>query len=288
MSSGRSRAAGTPPWQTGVRALRQARAVDVLLASASAQACALCSFDRAIILAVEEGALSARTVGPIGHQPSEELRRLALTRPLTLQPGTPEAEALRRVAVTPIDASRPGVLAEALHLQRAVVAPIVPEDQPLALLVLDRAEDDVGDRDVAAVERFCLHLEGAVESVVLRARLAEMRSELQHLTVSANAMAREASTSPVMLNADHGQGPTFATSGVHFVPRQPISDLLSSRERDIAALLVTGKSNREIAAELHLSPETVKSYVAKLLRKLGAANRVEAVTRYMALAHGRE
>jgi DNA-binding CsgD family transcriptional regulator len=43
-------------------------------------------------------------------------------------------------------------------------------------------------------------------------------------------------------------------------------------------LLVQGRSNREIADELILSPETVKAHVARILRKLGASNRAEAVS----------
>jgi DNA-binding NarL/FixJ family response regulator len=41
---------------------------------------------------------------------------------------------------------------------------------------------------------------------------------------------------------------------------------------------VQGRSNREIADEIFMSQETVKASVARILRKLGAANRVEAVT----------
>src|SRR3954466_9078975 len=51
---------------------------------------------------------------------------------------------------------------------------------------------------------------------------------------------------------------------------------LSEREHQIAALLVDGFTNKEIAEQLFLSTETIKSYVARILRKLGARNRVQA------------
>jgi DNA-binding NarL/FixJ family response regulator len=51
---------------------------------------------------------------------------------------------------------------------------------------------------------------------------------------------------------------------------------LSERERQIAGLLVEGLTNKEIAEQLFLSTETIKSYVARILRKLGARNRVQA------------
>jgi DNA-binding NarL/FixJ family response regulator len=51
---------------------------------------------------------------------------------------------------------------------------------------------------------------------------------------------------------------------------------LSERERQIAVLLVQGMTNKEIAERLFVSTETIKSYVARILRKLGARNRVQA------------
>ena len=41
--------------------------------------------------------------------------------------------------------------------------------------------------------------------------------------------------------------------------------------------MVGGAQNRQIADQLVISPGTVKSHVARILRKLGAANRSEAV-----------
>jgi DNA-binding NarL/FixJ family response regulator len=51
---------------------------------------------------------------------------------------------------------------------------------------------------------------------------------------------------------------------------------LTERESQVLALLAEGLSNREIAAALYLSYETVKSYVAQVFAKLSLRNRVEA------------
>ena len=51
---------------------------------------------------------------------------------------------------------------------------------------------------------------------------------------------------------------------------------LSQREREIAELIYQGKNNKEIAAILYLSPNTIKVHASNLYRKLGAANRVQA------------
>jgi ATP/maltotriose-dependent transcriptional regulator MalT len=55
--------------------------------------------------------------------------------------------------------------------------------------------------------------------------------------------------------------------------------LLSEREKEVLALIATGSTNREIAAELYLSPHTVKEHTSALYRKLKARNRAEAVQR---------
>ena len=55
--------------------------------------------------------------------------------------------------------------------------------------------------------------------------------------------------------------------------------LLSSREREVLSLVAQGRTNRGIAATLHLSPHTVKDHTSNLYRKLEAKNRVEAVQR---------
>jgi DNA-binding CsgD family transcriptional regulator len=50
---------------------------------------------------------------------------------------------------------------------------------------------------------------------------------------------------------------------------------LSRREREVARLAAVGRTNREIAADLFLSPRTVESHVSNALRKLGLTSRAE-------------
>ncbi|MET9633518.1 response regulator transcription factor [Lentzea sp. NPDC006480] len=62
-------------------------------------------------------------------------------------------------------------------------------------------------------------------------------------------------------------------------PRLPDADagLLTDRELDVVRLVSRGLSNGEIAAELHLSVSSIKSYLASVQAKIGARNRVEVV-----------
>jgi DNA-binding NarL/FixJ family response regulator len=59
---------------------------------------------------------------------------------------------------------------------------------------------------------------------------------------------------------------------------------LTARQIDALRLISAGRSNKEIARELDLSPATVKAHIAAALAALGAVNRTEAVVR--AREHG--
>ncbi|MEV7013058.1 AAA family ATPase [Streptosporangium sp. NPDC051022] len=57
--------------------------------------------------------------------------------------------------------------------------------------------------------------------------------------------------------------------------RRGYGDVLSPREEDVARLLARGRTNREIAEVLFLSPRTVEQHVARTLRKLGKRSRTD-------------
>jgi DNA-binding NarL/FixJ family response regulator len=54
-------------------------------------------------------------------------------------------------------------------------------------------------------------------------------------------------------------------------------NLLTEREREVLALVATGLTNDEIAADLFLSPLTAKTHVSRILTKLGARDRAQLV-----------
>lgn len=58
-------------------------------------------------------------------------------------------------------------------------------------------------------------------------------------------------------------------------PSAQPTEPLTSREEQVLLTVAQGRTNSEIAADLHISPSTVKTHLASLMRKLGARNRVE-------------
>jgi NarL family two-component system response regulator LiaR len=83
------------------------------------------------------------------------------------------------------------------------------------------------------------------------------------------------------IRAAHAGRPVLGTEAVNALVQPAESESwpghdLTSREREVLALLVEGLSNAEIAAQLHVTVATAKYHVSNILSKLGASNRTEA------------
>lgn len=65
-------------------------------------------------------------------------------------------------------------------------------------------------------------------------------------------------------------------------PGRSSDTVLTDRERDVLACLAQGRTNREIAGELYVGVETVKSHLSRLYVKLEARDRHDAVARALA------
>jgi DNA-binding CsgD family transcriptional regulator len=62
-------------------------------------------------------------------------------------------------------------------------------------------------------------------------------------------------------------------------PPVPLAEPLSEREREVLALLASGRTNREIARDLFVTVGTVKSHTSNIYGKLDARNRAEALAK---------
>ncbi|MCW3040211.1 MAG: liaR 1, partial [Solirubrobacterales bacterium] len=178
----------------------------------------------------------------------------------------------------------PSVLSEALELDDPVHGVIAPESAVVGFLVLDRPATPVDDASRLVVTLFGRLLAVVLEHVVMRARIAELSRELRFMTVSAQALATEAFEGAITLPVHGRHMPAFrALEGTASASSDRARRLLSEREAEIAVLLAQGRTNPEIAEKLFLSTETVKDNVARIVRKLGASNRVEAAITFLGL-----
>jgi DNA-binding CsgD family transcriptional regulator/tetratricopeptide (TPR) repeat protein len=58
----------------------------------------------------------------------------------------------------------------------------------------------------------------------------------------------------------------------------PAPEVLTPRERSVLALVADGRTNRQVGAELYISEKTVSVHLSRVMAKLGAGSRTEAVT----------
>ena len=69
-------------------------------------------------------------------------------------------------------------------------------------------------------------------------------------------------------------------------PKHGNTDALTLREREVLRLVAEGRGNEEIASILYISTNTVRTHVARTLKKLGAHSRAEATRMYLTSADG--
>ncbi|MBW8871032.1 MAG: AAA family ATPase [Leifsonia sp.] len=98
------------------------------------------------------------------------------------------------------------------------------------------------------------------------ARRTRSPAEAAALVSEARVRAAEAGAGAVVARADALAG--RLDDGAE-------TTVLTSREREVARLVASGATNREIGESLHIAPKTVSTHVEHILAKLGAARRTE-------------
>ncbi|RYC05368.1 MULTISPECIES: helix-turn-helix transcriptional regulator [Nocardioides] len=176
------------------------------------------------------------------------------------------------------------------NLVTAAAVPIVVDGRPRAVVYLcSTAELSLGDRWFDALDplRRRLQHEILVEDAV-HARLAQMATqvppqsgpgaaELAAVVRELGDLSEELADPAVaarleLIRQRLGGGPSVRRGAV-----LPDGTQLTRREMQVLVEAARGHTNRQIAEHLGLLPNTVKSYLQDLMRKLGCANRVQAI-----------
>ena len=149
---------------------------------------------------------------------------------------------------------------------------------------LDRAlGHDTAEQWAAVVEGWAAlgaPVEGALASLRLAERLAQ-DGDRERATATASAALAEAERVGAVALAEQVR----ATSRRHRLrvadtradtPDDGDGHRLTSREREVLALLADGRTNDQIATGLFMSPKTASVHVSRIITKLGVTNRTEA------------
>jgi DNA-binding CsgD family transcriptional regulator len=244
--------------------------------------------DRVLLTSVRSGELVAEALHVAQDQhvgdTLVDLRRhhVRLEYPLL------EGEIMRRrrpqlVRVAAAGSHGQRTLAESLGWGDCVVAPIALENRVIGFLHGDcgLSNRELAASDAEALGAFALVFALVYERAVLRMRLRVQRQEMRQVASWADARTGELEDRLVSLEEESEPSPPSPSNGTANGAQAGVRDLLTRREIDVLELMVRGDTNAAIARDLVLSIGTVKFHVKNILRKMNAANRAEATSRYL-------
>ena len=127
----------------------------------------------------------------------------------------------------------------------------------VVMLTISDEDTDVMDAILAGACGYLLK-DSSIQELMAGIRAASLGESLISPTIAAKVLqrVRATSTQPEIANTIRAE--------------------LSDREIEVLKLIANGKDNAVIAAELHISPKTVKNHISNILMKLQIDNRIQA------------
>jgi DNA-binding NarL/FixJ family response regulator len=137
---------------------------------------------------------------------------------------------------------------------------LITAQSPLTRVIVLSISDEDADVMDAIVAGACGYLlkDSSISEVVAGIRSAAVGASLISPTIASKVLQRVRATT-----ADTEIAETIRTE-------------LSDRELEVLKLIANGKDNAQIAAELVISPKTVKNHISNILMKLQMQNRIQA------------
>ena len=169
--------------------------------------------------------------------------------------GTKALEQIRETApeVVVMDLNMPGISGVEATRQIAMIAPLT---RVLVLTISDQ-DADVMDAIMAGACGYLLK-DSSIDELLAGIGAAAQGESLVSPAIAAKVLQRLRATSSSPREAE------------------TIRSELSEREVQVLKLIANGKDNAMIAAELHISPKTVKNHISNILMKLQIDNRIQA------------
>lgn len=250
-----------------------------LLGRAASAGCSL-GFDRTLVSRVEDSTWKPYAMC-VAHEPrwAEEILAVGNALPPALDGGIVETDIVERAVSGLVmhaqdnpRVDRP--LAEITRSTSYGVAPLIVNREVIGLVHGDRYHQrrDVDATDRALLALFAEGLGHAMGRAIVLDGLSAFRNGVDQLS--------SAMTTVGVLAAPWAD---TAPDGCAMSSAQVDDDhsVLTRREVEVVRLLAAGASNTAIGRRLVISEGTVKSHVTHILRKLGAANRAEAVSHWL-------
>jgi DNA-binding NarL/FixJ family response regulator len=169
--------------------------------------------------------------------------------------GTDALRLVREVApdVVVMDLNMPGISGVEATRQISMFAPLT---RVLVLTISDQ-DADVMDAIMAGACGYLLK-DSAIGDLMRGIQSAAVGESLVSPAIAAKVLQRMRASSASQHDADL------------------IQSELSDREIQVLKLIANGKDNAQIAADLHISPKTVKNHISNILMKLQIHNRIQA------------
>jgi DNA-binding CsgD family transcriptional regulator/GAF domain-containing protein len=277
--------------QRALAELRAVGSVELMLRRCTQVVCQRCGFDQAIMYRVD-----GNTAFPMSAFDRRDAEWEAKVKHFAEKIGGPvldemllETDMLRRRAPAIVhdalnDPRTFKPLLELSQVRSYVAAPIAPEGKVIGFLHADvhyqRREVDIVDRDVLwAFAEGCGY---ALERTLLRDQIRQQRERIRQLLHSADELVNAIGESELRIERFETEAVARSDTSLP-AGGSRVHSLLTAREVEVMELLVHGSTNKQIAERFVVTEGTVKAHVTHIYRKLHAANRAEAVHRYMRL-----
>jgi DNA-binding CsgD family transcriptional regulator len=272
-----------------VDSLAQLGPVSQLIDHCADEAAEAADLDRLLLSRIEHGALVVERLHLRGEDDDDALLAALRESPAQLSYPLLECELLRRrqgKLVDDLDRSQPNRYAfqATMDWQSYIAVPIVVDGAIAGFLHGDRTPGRAAPSQLEAdaLEHFAAGFALVFERAVLRRRLRDQRREIRRIATWADARTGELSEGTIDLSAERAEeqdrgaaSPTLLTEG------GDLGAQLTAREIDVLRLMADGMTNANIARALFVSQGTVKFHVKNILRKMQAANRADASSRYL-------
>ena len=169
--------------------------------------------------------------------------------------GQEALDIVREVApdVVVMDLNMPGMGGVEATRHISTIAPLTR----VVMLTISDQDNDVMDAILAGACGYLLK-DSSINDLMRGIRSAAVGEALVSPTIAAKVLQRVRASS-----ASHREA-------------ELIQSELSDREIQVLKLIANGKDNAMIAAELHISPKTVKNHISNILMKLQIDNRIQA------------